>query len=181
LICGGFTGGGSHNAAWAASSGSWAGQGAARFAIGRGRAGAGLRQVGGAGIRPTGTADLGHRDVVAEVQRQVLPYELNYLRHGERLAPALKSLHDTWSEVRAGLGADGEDRFRAREAAAMVAHGRWMYHAALSRTESRGMHKRADYPTQDPEQRRRLLTGGLDEVWSRPESPRSALVDGHAA
>ena len=27
LICGGFTGGGSHNAAWAASSGSWAGQG----------------------------------------------------------------------------------------------------------------------------------------------------------
>jgi hypothetical protein len=78
LICGGFTGGGSHNAAWAASSGSWAGQGAASF----------------------------------EVQRQVLPYGLNYLRHGDRLRPALKSLHDTWSEVRAGLGGDGEDRFR---------------------------------------------------------------------
>ena len=30
LICGGFTGGGSHNAAWAMSSGSWAGAGAAR-------------------------------------------------------------------------------------------------------------------------------------------------------
>jgi succinate dehydrogenase/fumarate reductase flavoprotein subunit len=181
MICGGFTGGGSHNAAWAASSGSWAGQGAARFAIQRGRLGAGLRPVGGAGVRPTGTVDLGYRDVVTEVQRQVLPYELNYLRHGDRLTPALKSLHDTWSEVRVGLGADGEDLFRAREAAAMVAHGRWMYHAALTRTESRGMHKRADYPAQDPEQRRRLLTGGLDELWSRPESPRPALVGGHAA
>src|SRR5882757_1300444 len=181
LICGGFTGGGSHNAAWAASSGSWAGQGAARFATQRGRVGAGLRPVGGAGIRPTGTVDLGHRDVVAAVQRQVLPYELNYLRHGDRLTPALNSLHDTWSEVGVGLGADGEDVFRAREAAAMVAHGRWMYHAALARTESRGMHNRADYPAQDPEQRRRLLTGGLDELWSRPESPRPALVGGHAA
>src|SRR3977135_4613761 len=32
LICGGFTGGGSHNAAWAMSSGAWAGQGAADYA-----------------------------------------------------------------------------------------------------------------------------------------------------
>src|SRR5205085_4931533 len=31
LICGGFTGGGSHNAAWAISSGTWAGRGAAAF------------------------------------------------------------------------------------------------------------------------------------------------------
>lgn len=170
LICGGFTGGGSHNAAWAASSGSWAGQGAAAFALRRGRPGAGLRPVGGAGVRPSGEVGLDHRDVVAEVQSQVLPYDLNYLRHGDRLGPALKSLHDTWFEVRAGLGGVGEDLFRAREAAAMVAHGRWMYHAALHRTESRGMHKRSDYPAQNPALRHRLLTGGIDDIWSRPES-----------
>lgn len=174
LICGGFTGGGSHNAAWAASSGSWAGQGAAAFAIRRGRRATGLRAVGEAGIRPTGDVTLGHRDVVAEIQRRVLPYDLNYLRHGDLLRPALKSLHDTWSEVRAGLGADGEDLFRAREAAAMVANGRWMYHAALTRAETRGMHKRLDFPTQNPAQGHRLLTGGLDELWSRPESVRLA-------
>ncbi|WP_414505320.1 hypothetical protein [Streptomyces sp. NEAU-L66] len=40
LICGGFTGGGSHNAAWAISSGTWAGQGAARYALSFGRHGA---------------------------------------------------------------------------------------------------------------------------------------------
>jgi succinate dehydrogenase/fumarate reductase flavoprotein subunit len=170
LICGGFTGGGSHNAAWAASSGSWAGRGAATFATRRGRPGAGLCPIGGAGVRPNGAVRLDYRDVVAEVQRQVLPYDLNYLRHADRLRPALKSLHDIWSEVQAGLGADGEDLFRAREAAAMVAHGRWMYHAALNRTESRGMHKRLDYPTQDATQKHRLLTGGLDSIWTRPES-----------
>jgi aspartate oxidase len=47
-----------------------------------------------------------------------------------------------------------------------------MYHAALTRTETRGMHKRLDCPTQDPTQRHRLLTGGIDEIWSRPEAAR---------
>ncbi|WP_346160422.1 hypothetical protein [Streptomyces mordarskii] len=74
------------------------------------------------------------------------------------------------------MGASGEELFRAREAAAMVAHGRWMYHAALQRTESRGMHKRADRPAPDPAQHHRLLTGGLDEIWSRPESVQEQLV-----
>jgi succinate dehydrogenase/fumarate reductase flavoprotein subunit len=181
LICGGFTGGGSHNAAWAASSGSWAGRGAAAFATRRVRPGDALRPIGGPGLRPAGRAVLDYREVVAEVQRLVLPHEHNFLRHGDQLTAALQSLHDTWSAVRAGLGATGEDAFLAREAAAMVAHARWMYHAALHRDETRGMHKRVDYPVQDPGQRRRLLTGGLDELWSRPESPRPALVGGHAA
>jgi succinate dehydrogenase/fumarate reductase flavoprotein subunit len=170
LICGGFTGGGSHNAAWAASSGSWAGHGAAAFATRRGKRAAVPRPVGYAGIRPTSNVNLDYRAVVAEVQRQVLPLDLNYLRHGDRLRPALESLHHTWSAVRAGLAGSGEDSLRAREAAAMVAHGRWMYHAALQRTETRGMHKRLDFPALDTSQRYRLLTGGLDEIWSRPES-----------
>ncbi|MGE0214602.1 FAD-dependent oxidoreductase [Mycolicibacterium sp.] len=169
LICGGFTGGGSHNAAWAASSGSWAGHGAAAFAARRGRPTTG-RPAGEAGLRPTDRSALDHRAVVAAVQRQVLPYELNYLRHGDRMAPALDALNNIWTAVRAGLGGSGEDRFRAREAAAMAAHGRWMYHAALHRTESRGMHKRLDFPGQDPAQHHRLLTGGLDTLWSRPEA-----------
>ena len=176
LICGGFTGGGSHNAAWAVSSGSWAGRGAAAFAAQRGRPGHRLRTVGAVGLRPAGAATVGYREVVAAVQREVLPYDRNYLRHADRLEPALRALHETWAAARDGLGAGGEDRFRAREAAAMAAHGRWMYHAALKRTESRGMHKRLDAPAQDPAQHHRLLTGGLDEVWSRPEQAAQTTV-----
>ncbi len=183
LICGGFTGGGSHNAAWAASSGSWAGRGAADFAVRRGRPLGILRGIGAAGLRPIDRSRLDHREVAADVQRHVLPHDRNFVRHADHLAPALRSLDDTWSALRAGLGGVGEGVFRAREAAAMVAHGRWMYHAALHRSETRGMHKRTDYPAQDPAQRHRLLTGGLDDVWSRPESVRAVVAagDGRAA
>ncbi|MGW8971278.1 hypothetical protein [Streptomyces platensis] len=56
----------------------------------------------------------------------------------------------------------------------MTAHARWMYASALARTESRGMARRLDFPGQDPAQRHRIITGGLDEVWTRPE-PVAAL------
>ena len=170
LICGAFTGGGSHNAAWAAASGSWSGRSAAAFAAARTAPTGALRAAGGAGLRPDGGTGLDYRDVVADVQRHMLPHENNFLRHADHLAPALQSLHTSWSAVRAGLRGEGEDSFRAREAAAMLAHSRWMYHAALHRTETRGMHKRIDQPAVDTAQRHRLLTGGLDQLWTRPEA-----------
>jgi succinate dehydrogenase/fumarate reductase flavoprotein subunit len=173
LIAGAWTGGGSHNAAWAACSGGWAGAGAAAFARQRGRPSGALDEVG----RP-GTA--GYRDVVAEVRGQVLPYEINYLRHADRLTPALGVLDELWSATATGQSVSGEERFRAREATAMLAHSRWMYHAALSRTESRGMHRRFDHTELDPTQQYRLLTGGLDTVWSRPE-PEWLSARGRAA
>ncbi|MFN8075379.1 MAG: FAD-binding protein [Kineosporiaceae bacterium] len=179
LICGGFTGGGSHNAAWAMSSGSWAGAAAARFAIGLGaRAGARtVRTAGGAGVRPRvpGADGPSGAELTRAVQAEVLPYDLNYLRHGDRLRPSLARLEALWRAASDGLhpGRDAGARevVATREAAAMTAHARWMYTAALARTESRGMHKRADHPGQDPAQRRRLLVGGLDAVWSAPEAP----------
>jgi succinate dehydrogenase/fumarate reductase flavoprotein subunit len=177
LICGGFTGGGSHNAAWAMSSGTWAGRAAARFALATpGRRGT-LRPAGGAGLRPTGTAgaDDAFRDVLDAVRAEVHPYDKNYLRHGERLTPALANLDDTWRTARSSLLGTGATAVSARQAAAMVAHARWMYTAALARTESRGMHKRADFPQLDPAQHHRLLVGGLDEVWVEPSDWRREL------
>jgi succinate dehydrogenase/fumarate reductase flavoprotein subunit len=50
----------------------------------------------------------------------------------------------------------------------MVATARWMYRSARARHETRGMHKREDFPTQDAEQRHYLVSGGLDEVWVSP-------------
>jgi succinate dehydrogenase/fumarate reductase flavoprotein subunit len=182
LICGGFTGGGSHNAAWAMSSGSWAGRAAARHArsqgAGRSPAGRGVRGAGEAGLRPTGTpgAPEEYRQVVEAVRAEVLPYDKNYLRHGDRLTPALATLDDTWRRLRTCLSGEGADAFRARQAAAMVAHARWMYRAALARTETRGMHKREDFAAPDPAQHHRLRAGGLDEVWVAPRPATAPLA-----
>ena len=171
LICGGFTGGGSHNAAWAMSSGIWAGRAAAAHARSLGPH-AGTRRVhatGAAGLRPVGKAGRadGHREVVDAVQREVLPYDKN-LRDGSRPEPALAELDHVGAQARESLFGTARDAVRARQAAAMVAHARWMYTAAPARTEARGMHTRADFPRQDPGQHHRLLTGGLDEPWVRP-------------
>lgn len=155
LIAGAYTGGGAHNASWAACSGAWAGRGAADFARTRGRPPERLTEVGGLGVAP---------EALPEVRRLSTAYEINYLRHADRLTPALAELDTLWGTARAGTG------LRARETAAMLAHGRWMYHAALRRTESRGMHQRFDFPDIDPAQQQRLVTGGLDEVWTQPES-----------
>ncbi|MFI8501923.1 FAD-dependent oxidoreductase [Streptomyces sp. NPDC085524] len=171
-ICGGFTGGGSHNAAWAISSGSWAGRAAALHALTLGPERAASRRVsgaGGAGLRPTGTpgpAD-GHRAAVELVQEEVLPYDKNYLRRGDVLAASLSSLDTAWTQLRTTPHGEGADLVRARQAAAMTAHARWMYAAALARTESRGMARRLDHPGQDPAQHHRITVGGLDRVWTR--------------
>jgi succinate dehydrogenase/fumarate reductase flavoprotein subunit len=189
LICGGFTGGGSHNAAWGISSGTWAGHGAARYATARRGVArrADLRPIGEAGLRPAGTTDraLGAATVTRAVQAEVHPYDRNYFRRDESLRASIERLDGLWHRVRAGLhgsGPRGDRRaadasVRAREAAAMLAHARWLYASALERSETRGMHKRLDFPKLDPGQQQRRLVGGLDAIWTGldPARPVSAL------
>ena len=175
LICGGFTGGGSHNAAWAMSSGYWAGESAAAYAHSLGEK-AGERRLRGAGraaLRPTsdtGTS-FATREIVEGVQAEVAPYDKNLFRTEEGLAGSLTRLNGLWREVQ-GRPRDiggAEAAMKAREAAAMVATARWMYASARVRTESRGMHKRVDHPAQSPDLHYRLLSGGLDTVWVKPD------------
>ncbi|HEX4110435.1 MAG TPA: FAD-binding protein [Solirubrobacteraceae bacterium] len=188
LICGGFTGGGSHNSAWALSSGSWAGEGAAAYAKAERGASTG-EPIGVAGLNPTAGVDreLTAALVTTAVQDEVHPYDKNYFRTRDALKQSLTNLEDLWNRVETGLrGGDGYPPsgeasatalFRAREAAAMVAHARWMYNAANERTETRGMHKRADHPQLDPSQQQRRVVGGLTAVWNGldPERPYSSL------
>ncbi|HVU92544.1 MAG TPA: FAD-binding protein [Jatrophihabitans sp.] len=180
LICGGFTGGASHNAAWAIASGTLAGAGAARHA----------RQAGAdrtAG-RPTATRDpfetapatgegVTWREIARAVQGEILPYRKNYFRTSAQLTESLAALDRTWAAVATDLRWTPEDAVHAREAAGMTAVARWMYTAALARNESRGMHKRTDAGGPDPQQRRRLLVGGLDRLWTAPDpvAPRTGL------
>ncbi|MDN3351995.1 FAD-binding protein [Actinomadura sp. DC4] len=167
LITGAASGGGSFNGAWAISSGTWAGGAAASFARRRGPVGEGLRANGRAGLRPDRDGGLGGAEVVRAVQEEILPLDRNLFRTGEGLRRSLDTLDALWSQVTEHLaGTDGRTALRAREAAALAAHGRWMYRAGLAREETRGTHLRDDRPDQDPRLRRRILVGGLEEVWT---------------
>lgn len=167
LICGGFTGGGSHNAAWAMSSGTWAGWGAAGYArqlgpVRRRR----LASAGTVAFRSRAGCAFEPATLAKAVQDEVYPYELNYFRHAARLEGALARLDAAWADASAADAASKDDLLRARESAAMLATSRWMYRSALARNESRGMHRRDDYPDQDDRQRHYVTSGGLDEVWT---------------
>ena len=168
LITGGRSGGGSHNGAWAISSGTYAGAAAARYA---------RRTVGR--TQPAGTValdrtrhhgDVAAREVVRAVQAEVVPLDRNLFRTGATLCASLSRLDELWTDAVPGLHT-ATDPQRAREAAAMTAHARWMYRAAQQRTESRAMHRRDDAPQTDPAQAHRLRVGGLDAVWVEAESP----------
>ena len=60
----------------------------------------------------------------------------------------------------------------------MVATARWMYNSALERKETRGMHKHLDYPEQDANQHHHLISGGLDQVWVKPQKLESRTKRG---
>jgi succinate dehydrogenase/fumarate reductase flavoprotein subunit len=164
LVCGGFTGGGSHNAAWAMSSGFWAGLGAADYA--RQTATRNTERLfghGGAGLDGDGAA-LNANQAVRDVQAEVFPFTINYFRHADRLTPSAERLDGLWRSISASAPASLDKIMKVREAAAMTATARWMYRSALARTESRGMARREDFAKLDPKQRHHIVAAGLDEI-----------------
>jgi len=178
LVCGAFTGGGSHNAAWAMSSGYWAGASAGSYARSNATA-VRTRKIAHAGHAALRDADRRAFDplqVVRAVQDEVFPYDRNYFRSADQLEGSLSRLDRLWGEVSRADRADTASVSKAREAAAMVATARWMYRSALERKESRGMARRLDYPQQDPGLRYYVRSGGLDEVWTRRDELRREPV-----
>lgn len=177
LICGGFTGGGSHNAAWALSSGFWAGAGAADFSKQSPQTGKeSLWRAGHAGLPHNNHHVWSAQDVIKQTQDEVFPYARNWAREGGELSESLTRLDALWAQISNGSPQGStSDLVKAREAAAMLATARWMYQSALSRQETRGMHRRRDYVQLDPLQRHRVICGGLHQLWV----DRKQVVDRH--
>jgi succinate dehydrogenase/fumarate reductase flavoprotein subunit len=172
LITGAVSGGGSPNSAWALTSGLLSGAGAAALAKSRGRRLDGrVSAQGTVGLRPRSNVKaVDRRSVLKAAQDEILPLEKNVFRSAPKLKNSLTVLESAWRELRDHDHAEGADAVIARETASVVATARLSYTAALARDESRGMHERQDAPEQKPGQARRLLVGGLDEVWTRPEA-----------
>ncbi|MET9485682.1 FAD-binding protein [Nocardia sp. NPDC006630] len=165
-LTGAVSGVGGQNGAWAVSSGAWAGQAAARFAGGRKRLGR-TRPVPGAGLGDRARID--PRAVVGLVQEHTLPLRRSYWRSDGSLRDSIGELDGMWPGAEFDLGGSGAERLRARQAAALLAVARWTKYSALARTETRGMHRRTDHPGAGSDWRVRLISGGLDSVWVRPE------------
>lgn len=148
--------------AWCVTSGEWAGRDAAAFARHLGARQA-SRPVESARHRPASVGGLAAAECDRAVQEEILPLEKNLFRSGVTLAASLDRLDRAWAT---GLvdGHDGRTRLRARESEALLLTARWIYRAALARTETRGLHRRRDYPESDPAQRHLLHVGGLASV-----------------
>ena len=175
-LVGSATGGGAPNAAWAISSGSWAGRAAAEHARARGplRDARIVRPAGGVGLRPLEAArEVSVPGLIEAARGELLPIEKNMFRTGAQLERSLALLDDAFGEARAHLAATGRARVRAREAAALLACGRYAYRSALARGESRGLHRRLDRPALDPAQTRSLRCTGVDTVAVHP-APQEA-------
>jgi succinate dehydrogenase/fumarate reductase flavoprotein subunit len=173
LVAGAISGGGNVNSAWAVSSGQWAGAGAARHAAANGASSGGSRPIGQAGLRPAAAArDVDLRGTLTTIQREMLAYDRNIFRSGEKLRKSAELLDDAWAEFDAGAEGSGDALLRTRETAAMLATARWCAASALARDESRGMHRRDDRPETDPRFNHRILVGGLDKVWTGVDRDR---------
>jgi succinate dehydrogenase/fumarate reductase flavoprotein subunit len=171
-MSGAVTGGGGPNSSWAIASGQIAGRAAATHAraMRRSRDARRLEGLGEAGLRPrsgakrSASAGLAPHDVISEVRRTMLPPETNFARSDRDITTSRNRLNGVWSELRDGLGSDAHGRLKPREAAALVAASRWVLASAAARTETRGMHRRADHPDTDAADLYRVVVGGLDEL-----------------
>jgi L-aspartate oxidase len=174
-VAGAISGGGNVNSAWALTSGSLAGHAAAARA--RDMAGASLPALSGlgqAGLRPRlqpATFDI--ETARATVRDEMLPYDKTIFRQAETLSASFERLDGLWHALR-DHAAPPADPLKLRETAALLATARWSLTAALARRESRGMHRRVDAPQIDPALTHRILVGGLETIWLRPDQTAPA-------
>jgi succinate dehydrogenase/fumarate reductase flavoprotein subunit len=172
-VAGAISGGGNVNSAWALSSGLISGQAAAaRSQHFRTPAGQPVG-LGRAGLQPSGSArpaDLGL--VQAAMRREMQDFDRALFRSAAGLETSRRTLDEAWKEV--ATHAQGHE-LRTREAAALLATARWSVASALVRRESRGMHLRVDATDMRDDFGHRLLSGGLDDVWVRWDTPVTRL------
>lgn len=170
--------GGGPASAWAFATGYFSGESAAAFARRHGARTAQRAVVPAGRIASHRVSERAIEPdaLIAAVQEEMLPLEKNYWRSGAGMSASLDRFETLWRDVIPGFGwmappgagakAIARDRLRVREAASLLAAGRFVYASAHVREESRGLHRRTDFPKPSPEfEGQHLICGGLDEVW----------------
>jgi succinate dehydrogenase/fumarate reductase flavoprotein subunit len=150
-VVGATSGGGGPNSTWAIASGVRAGRSAAEHAavVGRATLQARAQTAEGGDRDPRAAIDAEQAAAYISVaQASMFPLERNFTRDAPGLRDSLARLADAFRCFREGRrsSSDGRGRRREREVAAMLATARWICASALERRETRGIHRRRDFP-----------------------------------
>jgi succinate dehydrogenase/fumarate reductase flavoprotein subunit len=163
-VVGATSGGGGPNSTWAIASGSTAGRSAAAHA---GALGPSAHQRGVQRERATGTAIDAEQaaSYISVAQAAMFPLDRNFTRDAAGLRDSLDRLDDARRSFREAERrcSDARGRRREREIAAMLATARWICATALERRETRGIHRRRDFPVANDVAPRSLRLQGTDE------------------
>jgi succinate dehydrogenase/fumarate reductase flavoprotein subunit len=168
FVVGATSGGGGPNSTWAISSGLTAGRSAAAHTAALGpRSHQRGAQTADPDGREVGTAidPAQAAFYISVAQAAMFPLERNFTRDAVGLRDSLARLDDAFRSFRGGRrsSSDGRGRRREREAAAMLATARWICTSALERRETRGIHRRRDFPAVNDAPPRSLRLRGVDE------------------
>ena len=171
LVTGAISGGGAVNSAWALTSGQISGRAAARRALAlRRRSVDSVHRAGIVGIRPASCVQtINRKRIESDVDHHLNGYQHSLFRSEDQLTDSLHLLDNHWTLLRDHAHAKDAALVSLRETVALTATARWCTAAARARVESRGLHVRVDAPDLNPAVGVRLLTGGLDKVWTRYE------------
>ncbi len=167
-VVGAVSGGGGPNATWAIASGVWAGWSAGEHAARLGSRAGDRRAEPARHAEPKGDR-IAPEDVdgwISAAQAEMFPLERNFIRDEASMQSSLERLNAAWRILGSAQPPSRNSRSlcRSREAAAMIATARWIYTSALLRRETRGIHRRRDYPKLNPTPPKRLEVHGVDQI-----------------
>jgi succinate dehydrogenase/fumarate reductase flavoprotein subunit len=167
-VVGATSGGGGPNSTWAIASGFRAGRSAAACAAALGpRAHQRRGQTAGQRKCVTDTAVDAEQaaSYISVAQAAMFPLERNFTRDAAGVQDSLARLDDATRAFRNAKRSSSDPRGlrHEREIAAMLATTRWICVSALERRETRGIHRRRDFPALNDAVPRSLRLGGVDE------------------
>jgi succinate dehydrogenase/fumarate reductase flavoprotein subunit len=90
-----------------------------------------------------------HLDLIYRIHEAVVPVKYNLMRSAERMQEALSMLKDVQGRLTEGIAKDPHQLMKLVEADGMAYSGEITFTAALTRTETRGTHKREDFQSRD--------------------------------
>jgi succinate dehydrogenase/fumarate reductase flavoprotein subunit len=167
-VVGATSGGGGPNSTWAIASGSRAGRSAAAYAatLGPNAHRRSVRKAGQRECAMEAAIDAGQAaSYVSVAQTAMFPLERNFTRDAVGLQDSFARLDGATQSFHTAKRSSGDPRGlrREREVAAMLATARWICASALERRETRGIHRRRDFPALNAAAPRNLRLRGVDE------------------